>query len=67
MRLQVLRAVYVVQEVFLDLDKTSAFNVKLILSHLHLGFQHVNFAMYQPAIILGKGLPVASLWSITLF
>jgi hypothetical protein len=57
----------VVQEVFLDLDKTSAFNVKLILSHLHLGFQHVNFAMYQPAIILGKGLPVASLWSITLF
>jgi hypothetical protein len=67
MQPQVLRAAHVVREAFLELDKTSALNVKSIHSHLHLGFQHVNFAMYQPAIILGKGLPDANLWSTTLF
>jgi hypothetical protein len=46
----------VLREAFQELGTTSALHAKSIHSHFHLDFQHVNFAMYQPAIILGEGL-----------
>jgi hypothetical protein len=57
----------VVPEAFQELGTTSAFNAKSIHSLFHLDFQHASFAMYQPVIILGKGLRNANFWSITLF